>query len=94
MYTRKDWENRIRMEAASQAIENTIQAVEAWVRYHIPTWKHAHREQEHYAEYPTVQKTLIVFVPRGKCGRRGSTAAAVCSDSCAYRVPSGAYQFN
>ena len=28
MFTRKDWENRIRMEAASQAIENTIQAVE------------------------------------------------------------------
>lgn len=28
MYTRKDWENRIRMEAASRAIENTIQAVE------------------------------------------------------------------
>lgn len=28
MYTRRDWERRIRMEAASQAIENTIQAVE------------------------------------------------------------------
>ena len=28
MYTRKDWEKRIRKEAASQAIENTIQAVE------------------------------------------------------------------
>ena len=28
MYARKDWEKRIRMEAASQAIENTIQAVE------------------------------------------------------------------
>ena len=28
MYTRKDWEKRVRKEAASQAIENTIQAVE------------------------------------------------------------------
>ena len=29
MYTHKARENRIRMEAASQAIENTIQAVES-----------------------------------------------------------------
>ena len=28
MYNNKYWENRIRKEAASQAIENTIQAVE------------------------------------------------------------------
>ena len=28
MYIRKDWENRIRMETAGQAIENTIQSVE------------------------------------------------------------------
>ena len=36
MYTRKDWENRIRMEAASQAIENTIQAVEVGLGTKFP----------------------------------------------------------
>lgn len=36
MYTRKDWERRVRMEAASQAIENTIQAVEAGLGTKFP----------------------------------------------------------
>ena len=36
MYTRKDWGKRIRMEAASQAIENTIQAVEAGLDTRFP----------------------------------------------------------
>ena len=36
MYTRNDWERRIRMEAASQAIENTIQAVEAGLGTKFP----------------------------------------------------------
>ena len=36
MHVRKDLENRIRMEAASQAIENTIQAVEAGMGVRFP----------------------------------------------------------
>lgn len=36
MHVRRDLENRIRMEAASQAIENTIQAVEAGMGVRFP----------------------------------------------------------
>ena len=36
MYTRKDLENRIRKQAASQAIENTIQAVEDGLGIRFP----------------------------------------------------------
>ena len=36
MFTRNDRENRIRMEAASQAIENTIQAVESGMGLRFP----------------------------------------------------------
>ena len=36
MYTNKVWERRIRMEAASQGIENTIQAVEEGLAVKFP----------------------------------------------------------
>ena len=36
MYTRRDRENRIRKEATSQAIENTIQAVEDGLGTNFP----------------------------------------------------------
>ena len=75
MYTRKDWENRIRMEAASQAIENTIQVVEDGLGTKFPRGSTPTERQEHYAEHPAIQTTLTCIAPMGQHGRCGYTAA-------------------
>ena len=65
IYNRKDREAHIRMEAASQAIENTIQAVEVGLGIRFPRGSTPTEKQEHYAEYIAGQKVLTGLVYGG-----------------------------